>query len=82
MKTERKKLVLCLDNRDYKASLIAGKMYRVLPDAKAAKDDLIRVVDETGEDYLYHKSLFAFVDLPKPIEKKILSLEPARASAS
>ena len=75
MKTERKKLVLCLDNRDYKASLIAGKMYRVLPDAKAAKDDLIRVVDETGEDYLFHQDHFAFVDFPRAVKKKLLALQ-------
>ena len=80
MKTERRKLALCVDNTDYKASLIAGKMYRVLSDPRAAKDDLIRVVDESGEDYLYHKSLFVFVDLPKPIERKILALGPVPAS--
>ena len=79
MKTERRKLALCVDNTAFRASLIAGKMYRVLPDARAAKDDFIRVVDESGEDYLYHKSLFVFVDLPKPIEKKILSLGPSPA---
>jgi len=72
-KTERKKLALCLDNADYEASLIAGKMYRVIPDPRAEKDDLIRVVDEDGEDYLYHKSMFVFVDLPRPVQKKLLA---------
>ena len=37
MKAQRKRLALCLDNKDYKASLMAGKVYRVLPDAKAAQ---------------------------------------------
>ncbi|MGE5326203.1 MAG: hypothetical protein ACM3NO_04135 [Deltaproteobacteria bacterium] len=70
-----KPFALCLDNRDYRASLIPGKVYRVLPDAKAAKDDLVRIVDESGEDYLYHKDLFAFVDFPPAIRKKVLALQ-------
>ena len=70
-----KPFALCLDNRDYRASLIAGKVYRVLPDSKAAKDDLVRIVDESGEDYLYDKNLFAFVDFPPAIRKKVLALQ-------
>ena len=74
MKVRRQRFALCLDNADYEASLIVGKVYRLLPDPKAAEDDLVRVVDESGEDYLYHKSQFALVDFPKPVEKKILAL--------
>ncbi len=54
-------------------------MYRIIPDAKTAKDDLIRIVDESGEDYLYHKSHFVFVDFPRAIAKKILALQSAAA---
>ncbi len=75
MKTSTKPFVLCLDNTDYEASLILGKVYRILADPKAAKDDLVRIVDESGEDYLYHKSHFAFVDFPQAVKKKILELE-------
>ena len=75
MKTSPKQFVLCLDNTDYEASLIRGKVYRILADPSAAKDDLVRIVDESGEDYLYHKSHFAFVDFPKAVKKKILELE-------
>ena len=75
MKGKRQRFVLCLDNTDYEASLIVGKVYRVLPDAKAVKDDLVRIIDESGEDYLYHESQSAWVDFPKPVEKKILALE-------
>ena len=75
MKTSTKQFVLCLDNTDYEASLIRGKVYRILADPNAAKDDLVRIVDESGEDYLYHNSLFAFVDFPKDVKKKILALE-------
>jgi hypothetical protein len=74
-----KPFALCVDNTEYQASLILGKVYRIIPDAKAAKDDLIRIVDESGEDYLYHRSYFVFVDFPKAITKKILSLQSAAA---
>ncbi len=77
MRPPTKPFALCIDNTDYKASLILGKVYRILPDPKAAKDDLVRLVDESGEDYLYHKCHFVFVDFPKAVTKKILALEGA-----
>ncbi|MBI1955957.1 MAG: hypothetical protein HYS38_06145 [Acidobacteria bacterium] len=77
MKAQTKPFALCIDNTDYEASLIPGKVYRVLPDPRAAKDDLVRIVDESGEDYLYHKSHFVFVDFPPTVKKKILALEGA-----
>jgi hypothetical protein len=79
MRHPRKPFVLCVDNKEYQASLILGKVYRVLPDPRAAKDDLVRIVDESGEDYLYHKSHFVFVDFPRAVARKILALQPATA---
>lgn len=79
MKHPAKPFALCVDNTEYHASLILGKVYRIIPDAKAAKDDLIQIVDESGEDYLYHKSHFVFVDFPRAIAKKILALQSAAA---
>ena len=70
-----KPFALCLDNTGYEVSLIVGKVYRILPDKKAAKDDLVRIMDETGEDYLFHKDHFAFVDFPRTVKKRILTLE-------
>ena len=58
MKQPARPLALCVDNSDYKASLILSKVYRIIPDPKGANDDLVRVVDESGEDYAYHKSRF------------------------
>jgi len=75
MKTNRKQFALCIDNTDYQASLIPGKVYRVVPDPTAAKDDLVRIIDESGEDYLYHKSYFVFVDFPPSVKRKILALQ-------
>jgi hypothetical protein len=75
MKTPTKPFVLCVDNTDYQASLILGKVYPILSDPLAAKDDLVRIVDESGEDYLYHKDYFLFVDFPPSVTKKILTLQ-------
>ena len=77
MKRPTKPFALCIDNTGYDVSLIRGKVYRRLPDPRAAKDDLVRIVDESGEDYLYHKGHFVFVDFPKAIKKKMLALESA-----
>jgi hypothetical protein len=75
MRASTKPFVLCIDNTDYHASLIPGKVYRIVPDPRAAKDDLVRIVDESGEDYLYHKDYFLFVDFPPSVTKKILALQ-------
>lgn len=77
MKRPTKPFALCVDDTDYKASLIPRKVYRIIPDVRAAKDDLVRIVDESGEDYLYHKSHFLFVVFPPAVTKRILELEHA-----
>jgi hypothetical protein len=77
MKAQEKAFVVCIDSTDYRASLIPGKVYRVIPDRRAARDELVRIVDESGEDYLYHKSHFVFVDFPPAVRKKILALKGA-----
>ena len=77
MKRPAKQFALCLENEGNEASLILGKVYRILPDARAAKDDFVRIVDESGEDYLFHKSQFAFVEFPQAVRKKILALQEA-----
>lgn len=64
MKQPTKPFALCVDNAAYKASLILGKVYRIITDSVAAKDDLVRIVDESGEDYLYPKTHFIFVEFP------------------
>jgi hypothetical protein len=68
----KKHFVLCIDNTDYEASLIPRKVYEVIPDSQAEADDLIRVIDESGEDYLYHNSLFVFIHLPAEVEKALI----------
>lgn len=69
----KKRFAICVDNADYEASLIPKKIYEVIPDARAEQDDFVRVVDESGEDYLYHKSHFVFIELPKKIERVLVT---------
>ncbi len=59
---------MCVKSADYAASLIVRRIYEVIPDEKAAKDDFLRVIDESGEDYLYHRSHFVLVDFPAEVE--------------
>jgi hypothetical protein len=54
----RGRFVLCVHNDDYPASLELRKVYRVLPDRTAAKEKMLRVIDESGEDYLYPADFF------------------------
>ena len=77
MKRMTKRFALCLKNKGNEASLVLGKVYRVVSDAQAAKDDLVRIVDESGDDYLFHKTQFAFVDFPQAVRKKLLALQRA-----
>ena len=72
-KTSDKKFALCIDNSDYKASLITRKVYEIIPDEKGSEDDLIRIIDESGEDYLYHKSHFVLVEFPQEVEKALIA---------
>ncbi len=69
--TEQKQVkslfAVCLKNKGYSASLEPRKIYRVLPDDGAARHKLIRVVDESGEDYLYPADYFAPISLPKTL---------------
>ncbi len=66
------RFVLCIDNKDFPASLESRKLYRVLPDPSATKHKLVRIVDESGEDYLYPAAYFAAIRLPATVEKALL----------
>ena len=67
------RFAICVENEGYLASLELWKVYRVLPDEKGAKHQLIRVVDESGEDYLYPQSWFVPIKLPQAAEKAMLA---------
>ena len=80
MTRQTRQFALCLKNTGNEASLILGKVYRIVPDARAAKDDLVRIIDESGEDYLFARGQFAFVEFPQPVRRKILALRRAAAA--
>ena len=73
MSEHKKHFAICVDNTDYEASLILRKIYEIIPDELGARDDLLRIVDESGEDYLYHKSHFVTVELPIEVEHALLA---------
>lgn len=62
--------MVCVANRGYRVSLVVRRLYRVIPDRDAEQRGLVRVVDESGEGYLYPKKLFAAVNLPSALTKK------------
>ena len=65
------KFVICLRNKGYEASLEPLKIYRLLADREAEKHKLVRVVDESGEDYLFPASYFKAIELSPPIRRAI-----------
>lgn len=73
MKKETK-FVICINNQDYPASLERWKVYRAVPDEKAEQRNLVRVVDESGEDYLYSAKDFTAIELPESVENALLAL--------
>ena len=66
------RFVVCIDNADYEASLELHKIYPVVPDPDAAQEGDLRIVDESGEDYLYSAHRFVAIDLPKSLERAML----------
>ncbi len=64
--------VVCINNDDYPASLELHKIYRVVPDEDVAADGDIRVIDESGEDYIYPASYFAHINVPEDVEQSLL----------
>lgn len=72
-KTQPKQLVVCIDNEGYPASLEKRKIYVALPDRAAEKHGLLRIIDESGDDYLYPKTLFRTIALPQAVKKAVLA---------
>jgi hypothetical protein len=68
------KFVICVENKGYAVSLEKRKIYLALPDAAALKHGLIRVIDESGEDYLYPKSMFLPLTISPSLRKAILKV--------
>ena len=68
---------ICLNNAGYEASLEVGKLYHVIPDEEATAHGLIRVVDESGEDYAFAADRFHPIELPLAVQKALLAASHA-----
>lgn len=66
-------IAICVDNKDYELSLERRKVYHVIPDKDAEQDDYVRIVDETGEDYLFPVSRFVLLAVPRDVEEAVLA---------
>jgi hypothetical protein len=64
--------MVCINNTGYEVSLERLKIYQVIPDVRAEKYRQIRVIDESGEDYLYPTDYFVRVELPEVVQKMVL----------
>lgn len=65
IKSDTQNYVLCISNENYPVSLEARKIYRCIPDPQAEAHGQIRIIDESGEDYLYPQGLFLPIEIPK-----------------
>jgi hypothetical protein len=69
--SKERQFAVCVRNTGYPASLELRKIYEILPDPQGAEHGLIRVIDESGEDYLYPDKFFMRIELSQPIENAI-----------
>jgi hypothetical protein len=72
-KQTSKQFVVCVDNEGYPATLEKRKIYLALRDPSAEKHGFIRVVDESGDDYLYPKTFFRSIALPSALKRAVLA---------
>jgi len=68
------RFAVCINNEGYTVSLEIYKIYRILPDIEAAHHNEIRVIDESGEDYLFPQDWFSPVEIPKALEQRLLAV--------
>ena len=71
---DKSQFAICIKNDEYPASLQLWKVYRVLPDDKGARHNMIRVIDESGEDYLFPADYFVSIELPHAVELALLAM--------
>ncbi len=73
MPIRRKEFVVCIRNKGYEASLERRKIYEAIPDKEAAKHRQLRIVDESGDDYLYPDAYFARIDVPQTLRRALVA---------
>jgi hypothetical protein len=67
---EVKRFVICVDNKDYESSLERWKLYPVVSEDEI--EGFLRIIDESGEDYLYERRMFEEIRIPEKIEERYL----------
>ena len=77
--SSEKHFVVCVRNDEYEGALELRKIYEVLEDLDAEPHDMIRVIDESGEDYLYPRGWFLPIQLPRNLEEAMAELVLAEA---
>ncbi len=75
----KRKFLLCVDNEGYEASLEVRKLYENLPDKDAERHNQVRIVDESGQDYLYPAEFFSPVSLPVQTRDRIVQKQPNKS---
>ena len=73
----RSKFAVCVRNKGYEASLERNKIYAVLPDEDAKQDGDLRVIDESGEDYLFSADRFVAIEVPAAVRASLLKTSRA-----
>ncbi len=71
-KSAEHEFAICVRNDGYPAALETRKLYRLLPDPDAEVEGMLRVIDESGEDYLYPRDYFIPIQLPRAVEQVLL----------
>jgi len=72
-RTDKKRFVVCIENAEHPVSLEKRKIYVAIPDPESEGRGLLRVIDESGEDYLYPKDLFVPIELPQSLKDAVLA---------
>ena len=75
--SDHARFAVCIKNAGYTASLELRKLYEVIDDPEAENDDMIRIIDESGEDYIYSADRFVFAPLPAAVERAVLEATEA-----
>ena len=82
MKKQSVQFAICLDNTGYPASLEVGKLYRFIEDDEAKAEGLMRVVDESGEDYAFEAERFYVMNVPPAVEKALLAASQSQRAST
>ncbi|MBI4920498.1 MAG: hypothetical protein HY834_02020 [Devosia nanyangense] len=72
-KTQAQQFVVCVSNEGYEASLETRKIYVRLPDSESEAHGMLRIIDESGDDYLYPRTFFHEISLPQALSKAVLA---------